>query len=257
MSTLKIYTPIFHIFYRTIIIRIQYINKCITHVNHICDTIFERSFITFFRFSSISANRSSFYYINENGETKLEDLTKEPQHLTVSPGDVKIHYYCNKCSSSGYILPCNDASNIKNTPFDSDKPTLFVIHGWKNQFNSDICIKIKEALLPKFDVNLFVVDWSSIAQEDYSTAVEALIPVAKYIAEFVKLLKDNFGLKLSNLKIVGHSLGGHLAGVVGKQFGGEVSEITGLDPAGPNFKISDKSNRLDSSDAKYVEVSLK
>lgn len=191
-----------------------------------------------------------------NGKVWLEDFTKEPLHLTVSPEDVKMYYFGQQNPSTAYHLPCNDASNIVKTSFDAEKPTIIAIHGWRNFYTSDSCVKVKDAFLPKFDVNVFLVDWSAIAQEDYSTAVEALNSVGKYIAGFVKLLVENHGLKLSSVKIVGHSLGAHVAGVVGKELNRDVGEITGLDPAGPSFSKNDIRNRLDSTDAQFVEVSI-
>lgn len=58
--------------------------------------------------------------------------------------------------------------------------------------------------------------------------------------------------------MIGHSLGGQIAGFVGKTVqnltGSSVARITGLDPAGPLFLPSDPEGRLADTDADLVVV---
>ena len=51
---------------------------------------------------------------------------------------------------------------------------------------------------------------------------------------------------------VGHSLGSHVCGFTGKTK--KLDGIIAIDPAGPNFETHIEENRLDKSDAKFVEV---
>lgn len=75
------------------------------------------------------------------------------------------------------------------------------------------------------------------------------------IADFLLDLNDSFSIPLENIQIIGHSLGGQVAGSIGKQLLAEkqtsVSKITALDPAGPLFTDL---NRLTENDADVVEV---
>ena len=43
-------------------------------------------------------------------------------------------------------------------------------------------------------------------------------------------------LTLDNVHLIGHSLGSHIAGYVGKNLTGSIGRITGLDPAEPYFQ---------------------
>lgn len=56
---------------------------------------------------------------------------------------------------------------------------------------------------------------------------------------------------------MGHSLGAHIAGLAGYFLSGKIGRITGMDPARPGFEspiLKNKKERLDSSDANFVDV---
>lgn len=61
------------------------------------------------------------------------------------------------------------------------------------------------------------------------------------------------GLRPERLYMIGFSLGAHVVGVAGHHFPG-VARITGLDPAGPDFEGRPINERLDQTDAKFVDV---
>lgn len=78
--------------------------------------------------------------------------------------------------------------------------------------------------------------------------------VARKLADLIELLVAN-GMKLSDLVIVGHSLGAHIAGCTAKLLtSGKPAIIIGLDPAGVGFDFFETSKRLSYSDADYVQV---
>lgn len=78
--------------------------------------------------------------------------------------------------------------------------------------------------------------------------------VARKLSDLIELLVAN-GMKLSDLVIVGHSLGAHIAGCTAKLMtSGRPAIIIALDPAGVGFDFFDTSKRLSYSDADYVQV---
>lgn len=66
------------------------------------------------------------------------------------------------------------------------------------------------------------------------------------------------GQNPAKISLVGHSLGAHIAGIAGKRVykltRKRLSRITALDPAGPCFSNVSSANRLDRTDALYVDV---
>lgn len=60
------------------------------------------------------------------------------------------------------------------------------------------------------------------------------------------------------MHLIGHSLGAHISGFAGNYIqyysGKNLARISGCDPAGPLFFLTSPSNRLDSSDAVFVDV---
>uniref|UniRef100_A0A6P7GIA5 Pancreatic lipase-related protein 3-like isoform X2 n=1 Tax=Diabrotica virgifera virgifera TaxID=50390 RepID=A0A6P7GIA5_DIAVI len=93
-----------------------------------------------------------------------------------------------------------------------------------------------------------------MAGKNYISAKNSVTRVGLYVAGFIKQLKENFGIRLEKVKFVGHSLGAHICGNSGAALGGKVDRIVGLDPAGPLFTVKNIDNRLDRSDAKFVQV---
>lgn len=68
---------------------------------------------------------------------------------------------------------------------------------------------------------------------DYGTARNRINGVSTVVANFINFLISNGFTAHSRLSVIGHSLGGHAAGITGKKVtGGKVQTIVGLDPAG-------------------------
>uniref|UniRef100_T1GNU5 Lipase domain-containing protein n=1 Tax=Megaselia scalaris TaxID=36166 RepID=T1GNU5_MEGSC len=149
----------------------------------------------------------------------------------------------------------------KSTNFNKNNPTRFIIHGWLiGDYESGTQSQITAAYLdPNYkdeDYNVFTVDWSNYADNpNYAEARYDAPKAAKDIAEFIDLMHEKLGLEFETLTLIGHSLGGQVAGIVGKNVkNGKVNTIYGLDPAGPLFMTTKPEKRLTSTDAEYVEV---
>lgn len=66
------------------------------------------------------------------------------------------------------------------------------------------------------DTNVCAVDWSTLSFDNYITA--ALVNthiVADFITDFILRLNE-LGMSPNNMTVAGHSLGGHIAGFIGK-----------------------------------------
>ncbi|PSN31810.1 hypothetical protein C0J52_22637 [Blattella germanica] len=135
---------------------------------------------------------------------------------------------------------------------NASRPTRFVIHGWQSKASK--MASIKDAYLSVGDYNVILVDWSGLAGSLYSIAKGDVVEVGEYVATLVDHLVSR-GASLSNIHIAGHSLGAHVAGIAGNRLtSGTLGKITGMDPALPLFGDDSLANRLDSSDASFVEI---
>ncbi|XP_073451910.1 pancreatic lipase-related protein 2-like [Aquarana catesbeiana] len=137
--------------------------------------------------------------------------------------------------------------------FRKTKETRFIIHGFtdngEGEWLSDMC----KAMLQVEDVNCICVDWHGGSVALYTQASNNIRVVGAEVAYFIKTLKDIFNYLLSNVHLIGHSLGAHTAGEAGKRLPG-IGRITGLDPAQPYFQDTPIEVRLDPSDALLVDV---
>uniref|UniRef100_A0AAZ3RQS8 Phospholipase A1 member A n=1 Tax=Oncorhynchus tshawytscha TaxID=74940 RepID=A0AAZ3RQS8_ONCTS len=141
-----------------------------------------------------------------------------------------------------------------NTYFNSSQPTKIIVHGYRALGSKPSWVKqLAQALLRVQDANVVVVDWVYGASLAYHMVVENYKEVAIQISVLINQLQ-NHGCKLESFHFIGVSLGAHVSGFVGTLFKGKIGRITGLDPAGPMFKRADTFDRLDPSDALFVEA---
>ncbi|XP_071337862.1 phospholipase A1 member A isoform X2 [Trachinotus anak] len=138
--------------------------------------------------------------------------------------------------------------------FNTSRPTKVIIHGYRALGSKPSWVKeLARALLRAQDANVLVVDWVYGASFAYNLVVENYKEVAVQISVLINQLQEH-GCKLESFHFIGISLGAHVAGFVGTLFEGKIGRITGLDPAGPMFKGADTFDRLDPSDAQFVDA---
>lgn len=144
--------------------------------------------------------------------------------------------------------------------FDPNLRTIILVPGFLTNDKPEWILESKDLWLQLEDCNVIMVTWKDGNRTIYHMAVANTPVVARQISVFLYYLAGlndvNFRDPefLGKIQIVGHSLGAHISGFVGKDFGGQISRITGLDPAGPSFERKTRRNRLDRYDAKLVTV---
>ncbi|XP_033111033.1 uncharacterized protein LOC117112092 [Anneissia japonica] len=146
-----------------------------------------------------------------------------------------------------------DPSSLKISTFNSLKRTVFLIHGYTEAgLFSDWVQNVKTKLLEIENVNVVVVDWGLGAHDIYYKSVQNIRVVGAEIGLFIQFLNKEAGFPNRKIHIIGHSLGAHTAGYAGAMNPG-IARITGLDPAGPEFRYNDPECRLDPTDAVLVD----
>lgn len=189
----------------------------------------------------------------ENGEIYFEDLTESHVERSAKPSDIKLYFYPRV--NLQITIEGNHLEELKKLKeYDPRKPNYFIIHGWRNYYLSPFNILVKKALHNVTNSNVFVVDWSSFSYGLYYTAYSAVEDMGGFVGDIINGMMDHYRLKPKHFKIIGHSLGAHVAGCAGARMNGKADYIVGLDPAGPYFTKKNTDNRLDETDAKFVQV---
>ncbi|KAF2883717.1 hypothetical protein ILUMI_22467 [Ignelater luminosus] len=151
---------------------------------------------------------------------------------SINTNEIEYIYYSNQNSTKPIQL---NSSNLKQV--SSKLPTKMILHGWFGSATGPSEIAVKDAYLKRGDYNVIFVNWEKHAMVNYAQAH-------------------------CSLKIIGNTgipWGAHLAGHVGQRIrqrtgGQKLFRITGLDAAGPGFLGFPEDDRLDASDAYFVDA---
>lgn len=137
-------------------------------------------------------------------------------------------------------------SGVRNCRWNwnPNRPTRLFIHGYYS--DQDTLKNYARAFIERDDFNFIAINWLPGARTiNYVKARYRILEVGKAVARFVEYLVT-LGLKLDELICVGHSLGSHTCGIMGKNLkSGKPAAIIALDPALPLFHLKDKGCRLD------------
>nr|XP_033322500.1 phospholipase A1 VesT1.02-like [Megalopta genalis] len=153
----------------------------------------------------------------------------------------------------GQRLYVGDDDALQKSNFNFSRPTKFVTHGWINTVKDGAVALVRDAYLQHGDYNVVGIDWGAISFTPYEWASSRVVMVSKYCSAFIDFLQQK-GLDLSQVTIVGHSLGGQIAGLTARYIEGHVDLVIALDPALPNFQLAGPGSRVARGDARYVEV---
>ncbi|XP_070839348.1 lipase member H [Chaetodon trifascialis] len=166
---------------------------------------------------------------------------------------VRLLLYTRDNGTCGTLMSHTDLS--AHPQFNLSRQTTFVIHGYRPTGSPPMWLhRITELLLARKDMNLIVVDWNYGATNvNYFKAVENTHKAADNLTAFIKKMQEH-GASLSSIHMIGVSLGAHISGFVGANLNGSIGRITALDPAGPQFTGTRPEDRLDPTDAQFVDV---
>ncbi|XP_033322501.2 pancreatic triacylglycerol lipase [Megalopta genalis] len=189
------------------------------------------------------ANQVNEATSDETWEEKKKDLRKQ----------ISFYLYTKANPTDGQQLYVGDVDALKGSNFNFSRPTKFLTHGWINTVKDDAVSLIRDAYLKHGDYNIIGIDWSKISFGPYVKVSNRVLVVGKYCSSFIDFLQTQ-GLDLSRVAIIGHCLGGHVAGLSARYAKGKVDRVVALDPALPHFALTASGERCARNDAKYVEV---
>ncbi|KAI4468890.1 lipase [Holotrichia oblita] len=196
--------------------------------------------------------------MDASGNIYYEDLSQEVPASRASTSDVIIYLYTPRNLNTPSQLASDGSVSLSSTNFDASLPIFFITHGWNNNYQSDVNVNVKAAIQAITNANIFVVDWSSITNGLYTISYANVESVGQIVGDYVYSIMTAYGLPSSQFRLVGHSLGAHVSGCIGAQVRARsqslVASIVALDPAGPLFTTGNTANRVDPTDATFVQV---
>ncbi|GJQ85482.1 hypothetical protein Trydic_g23072, partial [Trypoxylus dichotomus] len=187
--------------------------------------------------------------------TLIELAKKKPVDYNMAnalKSEIKFQLFTSKFCNGIYLTE----KNVQEANINSNLPTKFFIHGWNSNLQGNWYNAFKDEYFIKGEHNIIYVDWFIPGSKEYQVSAANVKPVGHYIADFIIASK----LKLSEIHLIGKSLGAHVASWSGKQVyeltGNKVSRITALDPASPKFENTSlpETHRLNKTDAEFVDV---
>ncbi|XP_063539600.1 pancreatic triacylglycerol lipase-like [Cydia strobilella] len=192
-----------------------------------------------------------------DGVLHTVDLQEEVDHNLLeevqrNPNNNLYLLFTRRNPHTSQTLVINDRNSVLNSNFNPSHPTVVIAHGWFSNQNTDLNPVIRNAYLDKGEANVIVLDWGHLAMGDYVTAMNGVPTVGRGLGQFLGFVHETTGAPFSSMHLVGFSLGAHLVGFAGRELGGAIARVTGLDPAGPLWNSN--SDHLGPNDAVYVEA---
>ncbi|XP_064548944.1 pancreatic lipase-related protein 2 isoform X2 [Drosophila montana] len=128
-----------------------------------------------------------------------------------------------------------------------------IVHGFLGSRSHISIMPLRNAYQAQGFEHVLIADWSPAANLDYPSSRRALGRVALVLAKQLEQFLERHNVSQEAVHIVGHSLGAHIAGRIGRYFNGTVGRVTGLDPALPLFTARSEDG-LRANAARFVDV---
>ncbi|XP_028155816.1 pancreatic triacylglycerol lipase-like [Ostrinia furnacalis] len=170
---------------------------------------------------------------------------------SLGPADVVLHLFTRANPSVSVPVLPNFNSLLNSGVYNPARPTVISIHTSGEGVGSNFGAFIVRDHLTREDVNVFAVDWSNGASM-YSEGLSQAPQCGQIIANFINDIIRQLSYNVNQIRIVGHGLGAHVAGIAARQITGNVPHIFALDPSLVGW--THHPDRLNPDDATLVEV---
>nr|XP_022902009.1 phospholipase A1-like [Onthophagus taurus] len=206
--------------------------------------------------TALPVNRRFWFIPDDEGKVHLVDTQSTPKIIDPVDGrNFTFYLYTPLNKDEPFIFNGEELDLLFEAGvFDPNLPSLFTTHGWGGSGESTSVTGVKDSILASNDLNVFCLDWSGPAGEFYTLARSYVNPVGDLIGEAINEIIDHYQVDASTVNLMGHSLGGQLVGRIGRTASGRLGSIVALDPAWPGFSLDNLDDRLDTTDAQFVQV---
>lgn len=144
-------------------------------------------------------------------------------------------------NSFKYILLNNTRELLTDPKFNKSSRTMLYGYGYTEKYTSMSTQTVVKSYIERGDHNIMVVEWSNYSDGNYIVdAIRNAYKVGDIVGKTLLAMRS-LGFNIDMFHLVGHSLGGHLVGFIGRSYYEnsnktlKIKRITSLDPAGPLF----------------------
>ncbi|XP_039486205.1 lipase member H-A isoform X2 [Drosophila santomea] len=152
-----------------------------------------------------------------------------------------------------YLKSSGDVALENVDQLASVESVKLIVHGYLGSRTHGSIMPLRNAYTAQGYENVLVADWGPVANLDYPSSRLAVKKVSSILAKLLEEFLQRHGVNLERVHVIGHSLGAHIAGGIGRYFKGSLGRVTGLDPALPLFS-SRSDDSLHSNAALFVDV---
>ncbi|XP_059470094.1 phospholipase A1-like [Neocloeon triangulifer] len=173
---------------------------------------------------------------------------------TLTCPDNDIQYYLYSGEAKKVKIDVTSEEWFAKSGFDSEKPTVFLFHGYQGGENVMPTVILRDAYIKNGSYNLITADYPTLVKERCDRAAQQNAePIAKCTAAVFDYFQQR-GVATEEFTCVGFSLGAHICGLVANFIPKKMSRIVALDPAGARFNRRNTNKRLDEADAEVVHA---
>ncbi|CAH2238682.1 jg4356 [Pararge aegeria aegeria] len=153
-------------------------------------------------------------------------------------------------------LKISDPKSITSAPWVKDAPIKILIHGYTGYRDFSPNTELRPVYMDCCNYNVISVDYNNLVLEPcYMQAAKNTELTGLCTAQLIDELVQKYGFSLPDFHVIGFSLGGQTAGFIANYLkSGKLDRITALDPALPLFATADAREKVDSSDAHFVDI---
>ncbi|XP_025197450.1 inactive pancreatic lipase-related protein 1-like [Melanaphis sacchari] len=201
-----------------------------------------------------SVDKENEFYVGRKNYHNDEFYHKEVRLYHTSKH--VFYWLYTRDNTSGQLLNRSEEHMIESTTFNENNPIKVIIHGWlgTTQEKEGVCSYNVKSYLKVGEYNVICVDWKQYSTDlTYAVAKARVKYIARDIAKVLTKITYNLTIAYDSVHVIGHSMGAHIAGFVGKNLP-NLPRVTGLDPAKPMYEKSDPEDRLAITDAMFVDV---
>lgn len=200
------------------------------------------------------------YFSLMNKDENYTELLYLQTHQPFTLSDhVNLYLFVKNHPDSAYLL---NLENTKDAPINISHPTKILIHGWRSDgINNSFINGMKDTFFKTGAYNIIIVDYQKYGNLSYPISIVKARMVGDYVGKVIASLHQQSKLRFEDVHAIGHSLGAHVCGFVGKTVnalsGKKIGRITGLDPAGPLFEtpvLLGSEKRLHKDDALFTDI---